>query len=189
MSFWSRRDLEEFGFAYLGNNVLISRKASIYHPELQSYGHNSRVDDFCTVSGRVTLGRNVHLSVGCNFAGGDPGITVGDFSGFAYGCQVFTQSADYLGNSLTNPTVPAHYRKEEWAPVSVGRHVAVGVNCVIFPGVRIGEGSSFGASAVIRESVAPWGVYLGNPPRRINERSQDLLKFEQMYLSEEEPLE
>ena len=35
-----------------------------------------------------------------------------DFSGLAYQVQVFTQSDDYSGRTLTNPTIPDEYRDD-----------------------------------------------------------------------------
>lgn len=55
MGFYSREQLEKIGFKFLGNNVLISDKTSIYSPENISIGNNVRVDDFSILSagGRV----------------------------------------------------------------------------------------------------------------------------------------
>ena len=49
-SFYSRSELEHIGFATIGKNVLLSRKASIYSPAMISIGDNVRIDDFCIVS-------------------------------------------------------------------------------------------------------------------------------------------
>lgn len=133
------------------------------------------------MSGSVTLGRNVHVAVQCNLAGGEPGITMEDFSGLAYGVQVFAQSDDYSGGHLTNPTVPDAYKQVIKKPVRLGRHVIVGASSVILPGVDIAEGCSVGALALVHKSTAPWGVYVGSPARRIKERRQDLLALEAAY--------
>ena len=56
MGFYSREQLEKIGFKFLGNNVLISDKTSIYSPENISIGNNVRVDDFSILSaGEGTL--------------------------------------------------------------------------------------------------------------------------------------
>lgn len=82
------------GFARLGRNVKISDKASIYEAEKMEIGDNSRIDDFCVVSGKIVMGRNVHIAPLCLVAGGNPGITFEDFSGLAYHVQAnYTWSA------------------------------------------------------------------------------------------------
>ena len=43
-----------------------------------------------------------------------------------------------------------------------------------------------GAQSLVKESLAPWGMYAGCPVRRIRERSRALLKHEAAFLNEEE---
>ena len=111
MAWMSRRKLRQLGFAHLGAEVKVSTRAVIYNPDRTSIGDYSRIDDFCVLSGKVTLGRNVHIAVFVNLAGAEAGITVSDFAGISYASQVFAQSDDYTGVALTRPTVPVRYTK------------------------------------------------------------------------------
>lgn len=182
--FLTQSQLDALGFKSLGKNVRISDKAAIYNCDQITVGDNSRIDDFCVISGRVTIGRNVHIAVFCNIAGGVEGITFEDFAGLAYGCHVFSQSDDYSGRTMTNPTVPAQYKRETMRAVVIGRHSIVGTNSLIFPGVHLGEGTSVGALSMVTHSTEPWGVYFGAPAKRIKERRRDLLALEAAYLAE-----
>ena len=184
MAFLNNNELEKIGFAKLGKNVLISDKCSIYNPDLMSVGDNSRIDDFCVISGNVSLGRNVHIAVYCNVAGGEKGIMMEDFSGLAYNVNVFSQSDDYSGLSLTNPTVPDEYKKETKASVLIKKHVIVGTGSVIFPGVTIEEGCSIGALSLVIRSTKPWGIYVGVPAKQVGERKKDMLELEKKYIEE-----
>lgn len=183
MAYLTESELKNKGFKHVGANVRISEDARIYSPELISIGDNTRIDDFCVVSGLVTFGRNVHIAPQCLVAGGEKGITFADFSGLAYQCQVFAQSDDYSGRTLTNPTVPADYKAEKKAPVVLGRHVIVGAGSLVFPGVNIADGCSVGALSLVNKSTDSWGIYVGNPAKRVKEREKDLLDLEQRYLS------
>lgn len=185
MAFLSEQALAEMGFKHIGKNVKISNKASIYNPELMSIGDHSRIDDFCVISGKVTIGRNVHIAIFCNVGGGELGVTMEDFSGLAYGCQVFSQSDDYSGETLTNPTVPDIYKKETKKPVLIKRHSIVGTYSIILPGVTLEEGTSVGAHSMVVKSTEPWSIYFGLPAKRIKARSQALLELEKQYLSSE----
>lgn len=185
MAFLSLDQLKAYGFKKLGKNVRISEKASIYNPEFMEIGDNSRVDDFCVLSGRISIGRNVHIAVFCNVAGGSEGIVFEDFSGLAYGCHVMTQTDDYTGRTLTNPTVPAKYKKETKRRVHIGRHCIVGTSSIIFPGVTLQEGTSVGAMSMVTKSTEPWTVYFGIPAKRLKSRKQDLLDLEREYLAED----
>jgi len=184
MAFLSDEQLVALGFKSLGKNVRISEKASIYNPENIEIGDNSRIDDFCVISGRVEIGRNVHIAVFCNVAGGENGVFLADFSGLAYGCHVFSQSDDYSGKSLTNPTVPDKYKVEAKAAVHLERHVIIGACSIILPGVTIAEGTSVGAMSMVTKTTLPWSVYFGIPAKKIKERHRDLLNLEKEYLRE-----
>lgn len=184
MSFISQCELEKIGFKKLGKNVKISDKASLYDVEKIEIGDNSRIDDFCVVSGNVKIGRNVHITIFCNIAGGEPGITISDFSTLAYGCHVFSQSDDYSGESMTNSTVPKKYKLEKFEPVFIGKNVIVGARSVILPGCNIADGCSIGAMTLVTKPTLPWGIYFGVPARRIKERKKNLLELERQYLLE-----
>ena len=185
MSYLTRAQLITMGFKFVGENVRVSDKASIYNADQIEIGNNSRIDDFCVVSGKVVIGRNVSVAVFCNIAGGSEGVTLDDFSALAYGCQVFSQSDDYTGQWMTNPTVPAKYKRETKRPVHIGRHCIVGTNSVIFPGVTLGEGCAVGAMTLVTTSTKEWSVYFGIPAKRLKERRRELLQLEQEYLNSE----
>jgi galactoside O-acetyltransferase len=185
VAYLSQDQLDRMGFLSLGRDVRLSDRAAIHDADRIRIGDHSRIDDFCVVSGRVTIGRNVHLAVFCNVAGGEPGVTFGDFSGLAYGCHVFTQSDDYGGATLTNPTVPDRFKHETKAAIVIGRHVIVGTGSLILPGVALAEGTSVGAHSMVTRSTEAWSIYYGTPARRIRERRRDLLALEQAYLASE----
>ena len=185
MSFLSQSQLNEIGFKFLGHNVKISDKCVIYNPELIEIGDNSRVDDFCVVSGRVIIGKNVHITVYCNIAGGVPGVFIDDYSTVAYGCHIMSQSDDYTGETMTNSTIPKKYKSETYKCVSIGKHVIVGAGSIILPGCNIEEGCSVGAMSLINKSTYPWGIYFGVPAKRIKDRSKKLLNHFEEYLKDD----
>lgn len=184
MAFLSQECIASIGFKFLGANVKISDKCSIYNPELISINDNSRIDDFCLLSGNITIGKNVHIAAYCNLAGGELGIEMEDFSGLAYGCHVFTQSDDYSGASMTNPTIPKKYKNETFKKVLISKHVIIGTASIILPGVQIAEGCSVGAMSMLTKSTKPWGIYFGIPAKRIKERKKDIIELERLFLDE-----
>ena len=184
MAFLSEKQLSELRFKSLGKNVKISCRASIYNPELIDIGDNSRIDDFCVVSGRVVIGRNVHIAVFCNVAGGESGVFIEDFSGLAYGCHVFSQSDDYSGATLTNPTVPDRFKKVDKRRVVIERHCIVGACSVVLPGVTLEEGAAIGAMSMVSKDAEAWSIYFGAPAKRIKNRQKVLLELASSYLSE-----
>jgi len=185
MAYYTSEQLLEKGFKSIGKNVKISDKASIYNCEQIEIGDNSRIDDFCVISGKIKIRKNVHIAPFCLVAGGEQGIILEDFSGLAYQVQVFTQSDDYSGSTLTNPTIPEKYKKEFKKEVIIGRHSIVGAGSIIMPGVILADGTSIGAMSLVRKNTEPWSIYLGNPAKKIKNRKKDLLELEKEYLKNE----
>jgi acetyltransferase-like isoleucine patch superfamily enzyme len=182
MAFLSQTELNKLGFKALGKHVRISDKASIYDHNQIEIGDYTRIDDYCVLSGRISMGRNVHVAVFCNLAGGEKGIQLDDFSGLAYACQVFTQSDDYSGKSMTNPTVPDEFKSETKKGIRIGKHCIVGANSLILPGVELAVGTAVGAMSMVTKSTEPWTIYFGIPAKKLKPRSDNLLKQEEIYL-------
>lgn len=171
-------------FKSIGRNVRISASCVIIGAENIEIGNNVRIDEFCTlkaVGGYIRLGSFIHLGGGCALYGRH-GIVMEDFSGLSAGARIFSGSDDYSGEHLTNPTVPDRFLKVSTGEIRLCRHVIVGAGSVILPGVHIGEGSAVGSLALVCKSLEPWGIYAGNPAKRIKKRSQRLLEMERELL-------
>lgn len=177
--------MNELGFKYIGKNVKISDKANIYNCNQIKIGDNSRIDDFCVISGNVQIGRNVHITPMCLVAGGEQGIIFEDFTTIAYGVKIFTQSDDYSGKTMTNSTIPKNYKNEFKAEVIIKKHSIIGAGSIIMPGVILAEGTSVGAMSLILKSTEPWGIYVGSPAKKLKNREKDLLELEKEYLVNE----
>ncbi|MCY1456182.1 dTDP-4-amino-4,6-dideoxy-D-glucose acyltransferase [compost metagenome] len=121
----------------------------------------------------------------CLIAGGEPGVFLSDFCTLAYGVKVFSQSDDYSGETLTNSLIPKKYKSEKFSSVNLEKHVIVGAGSIIFPGVTLAEGCSVGAMSLVNKSTQPWGIYVGNPARRLKDRKKDLLDLERKFMEEQ----
>jgi acetyltransferase-like isoleucine patch superfamily enzyme len=155
----------------VGQDVVIYERAKILAPERISIGDSVIVDDFAFISGGqdTRVGSFVHVAAFVLVAGGGR-LTLEDFAGLSGGVRLYTGDDDYLGGSLTGPTVPDAYREPVRSFVSVGRHCIVGANTVILPGVTIGEGAAVGANSLLKRDCDPWTVYVGTPARAVRER-------------------
>lgn len=183
-SFYSPEELAQIGFKSYGKNVQISRKASIYGASHISIGDNVRIDDFCILSGKITLGNYIHIAAYTALFSGKEEIEMHDFSCLSSRCAVYAKSDDYSGNCLTNPTIPEKYSNIINGKVTIGRHVLVGSGSTILPGVTIGEGTAVGSMSLINKSLDEWGIYVGIPCRYLRPRSKKLLTDEANFLEE-----
>ena len=180
--FYEKKELHKFNFNKLGNNVLISKAATLYKTEQMSFANDSRIDDFCALSGEVIIGSNVHITVHCSITASLSPIVIQDFVGIAANCHIFSSMDDFLGIGLTNPTVPMEFRNVSHGPVKISKHAIIGVGSVIFPNVTVGEGCAIGAMSLVNKSIDPWGVYVGVPVIRIKDRSKNLLEKEKQFI-------
>jgi acetyltransferase-like isoleucine patch superfamily enzyme len=160
MAYLSEEALQKMGFKAVGKNVKISDYASIYNPEMIELEDHSRIDDFCVISGRVSIGKYCHITPMCLVAGGLPGITLSDFCTLAYGVKVFAQSDDYSGSTMVSSLVPKQFKNEYLAEVCLEKQVIVGAGSIIFPGVIIREGCAIGAITLVNRSTQPWAFTL-----------------------------
>jgi dTDP-4-amino-4,6-dideoxy-D-glucose acyltransferase len=185
MAMLSREAIDSMGFASVGDNVQISDRASFYGTTRIALGSNVRIDDFCVLAagiGGIELGKYVHIAVGSSLIGAGK-ITLSDFSGLSSRISIYSSSDDYSGATMTNPTVPSEYTGVIHADVFLGKHVIVGSGSVILPGVTLEDGVAIGALSLVNRSCAAFGLYIGNPVRRIKERKRDLLEMEMALIS------
>lgn len=84
-------------------------------------------------------------------------IVIGDYSMLAVNTIVHTATH----NSELHPMWMERINR----PVSIGKHVWIGVGAIICPGVRIGDYSIIGAGSVITKHVPDCAVVVGNPAR------------------------
>jgi maltose O-acetyltransferase len=115
--------------------------------------------------GRVFIGRNSTIQIGCLFAGvGMADLRIGDNVAIAYRTVIVLGSHDVRSPGF-EPVV---------APVTIGDHAFVGVGAIVLSGVTIGEGAVIAAGTVVSKDVPPYAIVGGNPAERIGERRRDL---------------
>lgn len=183
-SFYTEAELKQIGFKKIGNNVLISRKASIYGADKMELGSNIRIDDFCFLSGRIILGNYIHISAYSLLIGGKEGIEMEDFSGISSKVTIYAITDDYSGEYLTNPTVSSKYTNHISKKVHLKKHVIIGTNSTLLPGVVLEEGVAIGAMSLVNKNIPAWKIAIGNPLRIIKERNKNILKLEEEFLKE-----
>ena len=161
-------------FARVGSDVMIWPLAKIVGAETISIGDSVIIDDFVFLAGgsSTTIGSFVHIASFVSITGGGA-LVVEDFAGISSGTRLFTGNDDYSGGCLTGPTVPEPYRVPIRSFVHIGKHVIIGANTVILPGVTIGEGVAIGANSLITRDCEPWTIYFGTPAKPIKPRRRD----------------
>jgi len=114
-------------------------------------------------------------------------LIIGKFCQIASGTQFIMGAANHRLCSAT--TYPFNIMSEAWAEIApvhlsqlphkgdtvIGNDVWFGRNCVVMPGVKIGDGAIVAAHSVVTKNVEPYSVVGGNPARFIKKRFDDEL--------------
>jgi acetyltransferase-like isoleucine patch superfamily enzyme len=138
------------GDIVIGDNVTLDGKISLKfaarfsdHPTLQ-IGDNTGIGHGCS----FTIGKLISIGKNCNLSGS---IEIMDSN---------AHRTDPTSRWKLEPPTP-----EEVRPVIIRDGVWIGQRCIIFPGVKIGEGSVIGAGSIVRSHVPAYSVVAGNPAK------------------------
>lgn len=142
----SKSELIAFGFTHVGKNTRVSRVARFYDIN-GSIGDGARVDDFAIITGNVSIGKHTHISPFCFLAGTGGQILMEEGSGMSAHVSVFTKSDDYREQACGT-------RRKVTGDVVIGKYSILGAQCVILPGVTIGNFCSIGVGCVLQDDVA-----------------------------------
>uniref|UniRef100_A0A7V3E740 Putative colanic acid biosynthesis acetyltransferase n=1 Tax=Ignavibacterium album TaxID=591197 RepID=A0A7V3E740_9BACT len=106
------------------------------------------IDQYVTIGPRVNIYNLSHVKIGKN--------------------TIISQDVYICGGThdYTNSRLPL-VRKE----IIIGNDVWIGAGAFIGPGVKIGNGVVIGARTVLVKDADPWSIYVGNPAKKIKERT------------------
>ena len=159
------------------------------------------MNEYCSISDNVKLGKNVKLSKFINLYG----CTIGDntkigafvevqknayiaanckISSHTFICEGVTIEDDvFIGHGVMfiNDTYPratangALQTEADWnvEPTVVKKGASIGSNCTILSHVTIGENAIIGAGSVVTKDVPPGTIVAGNPARIIRRIKDD----------------
>jgi len=180
--YYREHELRQMGFGAIGDNVRISSNCTILGLANIRIGSNVRIDGYSTLvapgDGYLHIGSFVFVG-GYSLLSAGAGIRLDDFVIVSQGCRIYSRNDDYSGEHLCGHNVPERYAGITSAAVHLRRHVMLGTGAVVFPGVEIGEGTAVGALSLVPRGLPEWGIFAGNPIRRLKDRSRRVLELEQ----------
>lgn len=175
--------MNTYALKFIGQHTTIFGWVKFIRPENIWVGDNARIEDFTMIAG----GRGDNLTIigdhcrVCCYSSilGNAGVTLVGYVGISPGCRLFSTSEAYVEPTLAGPTVMQKYRIQESGRILMERFTLLGANCVVLPGVTIGEGASVGACSLVKEDIEPWTLNAGVPTRQIKKRDKN--KVLEMY--------
>lgn len=105
----------------------------------------------------TTFGKDVFINSSCHFQD-QGGITIGDGTMIGHNVVLAT---------INHALEPEKNRRNSYAPITIGKHVWIGSNAAILPGVTIGDWAVVAAGAVVIKDVPPLAVVGGVPAKFI----------------------
>ncbi|UXE61021.1 MAG: acyltransferase [Woronichinia naegeliana WA131] len=132
---------------------------------------NVVIDSFVKIKpaggiGDILIGSNSIINSGCVLYSGN-GITIGKYVAIAANCTLAPVSHEYARRELL---IMSQGFRPSKGGILINDDVWIGANCVILDGVQIGFGCVIGASSLVRENLDNYGIYVGNPLKRIGVR-------------------
>jgi acetyltransferase-like isoleucine patch superfamily enzyme len=155
-------DARKGGSIMIEDNVLLNSRSWEYHINM----HSSVKLLADRPGAEVRIGENTRINGACVHAWNS--IHIGKNCLIAANTQIF----DASGHALSFPDVENRINTSGSArPIVVEDNVWIGANCIILPGVCIGNGSIIAAGSVVHEAVPPFVVAGGNPARVLKDYS------------------
>lgn len=112
-------------------------------------------------------------------------LIIGKFCSIACGTQFVMGTANHRINSITTypfnvfggaweENTPPHLSQLPYkGDIIIGNDVWIGRECVIMPGVKVGDGSIIATRSVVTKNIEPYSIVGGNPARFIKKRFDD----------------
>lgn len=116
-------------------------------------------DDPC-----LEIGSHTGIGHNCAFVVGKR-ISIGSNCRIAYSVQMFDTPGHPMDPETRKAGLPA--RNEDVQPIVIEDNVWIGSSSIVYPGVRIGQGSVVAAGSVVMNNVPANTVVAGNPARQI----------------------
>lgn len=157
---------------YCGGGVKINSLAKIAKPEVVELNDNCRLGDFSFIFGGkgVVIGKNTDFQPHTRIWGGGTCI-IGDRVSTGPGTTFLTATYSHEGGKFMVDGMEEGESEEQGGLCEIGNDVYIGANCVIMP-VKVGEGAVVAAGSFVTHNLKPWGIYAGNPAKRVGWREK-----------------
>src|SRR6201986_4604330 len=176
----ARKFVDYFHFMYLGmaNHIFNKIPSYFIRKMIYRYLYRMKIGRHSNIQMGVRVYAPWKISIGntCSIGhdsllDGRRGINIGNNVDIAGYVRIFT-----LGHDLNDPSY-----KTSGKPVTIEDEASVFTGAYILPGITIGRGSVVALGAVVTKNTEPWGIYGGNPAKKINTRNIDHLTYARNY--------
>jgi len=190
---WMRYQYYKRKFKSCGKKIIIDVGVIIGGSEYISIGDNVHIDKYCVIyagpadigrikrkhntayknkEGELIIGNNIHIVQFCIIMAYG-GVQIGDNCTLSAGTKIYSLSNlpyDPEDRTKVISIMPYNQAPFLMSPVCLSKNVWIGLDCILMPGVHIGE-NSFVVSRSLVMGTFPANSYIaGQPAARIRER-------------------
>lgn len=157
---------------YCGENVKIYNLAKIINPQYAEIDDNSIILDFTFIDAKESfkLGKYSCITWHCLIEGW-ANISIGNRCFLGPGVKLLGSTYKFNGY-YTCEHLPLGTHDTEFGDITICDDAYIGANTVVMPGVTIGEGAVIGSNSFVNKDIEPWGIFVGNPAKKIGERQK-----------------
>lgn len=159
---------------YCGRNVRIFQLAKIINPHCAEIDDNVIIYDFVFIDAQKSfkIGKYSTITWHC-LVEGAAHVEIGDRCFIGPGTKILASTYEFNGYYTTEHMAEGHdVSAIRYGDIKICDDAYIGANCVVMPGVTIGEGALVGSNAFVNKNLEPWGIYVGTPARKIGERQK-----------------
>lgn len=157
---------------YCGENVRIYNLAKIINPQFAEIDDNTSISDFVFIDAKKSfkIGKHSCITWHCLIEG-EAHVEIGDRCFLGPGTKILSSTYEFQGY-YTSQHLPGDAKSIRYGDIKICDDAYLGANCVVMPGVTIGEGALVGANSLVNRNLKPWGIYFGNPVKLIGTREK-----------------
>lgn len=157
---------------YCGNGVRIYDLAKIINPQYAEIDDYTSIGDFVFIDAKQSfkIGKYSCITWQCVIEG-EAHVEIGNRCFLGPGTKILSSTYEFQGY-YTSQHLPHDASAVRYGDIKICDDAYLGANCVIMPGVTIGEGALVGANSLVNRNLKPWGIYFGNPVKLIGTREK-----------------
>lgn len=110
------------------------------------------------IKANTNIGKSTVINSGAD-------ITIGENVLVSGNCYIQSSSHSFNKNNLIKS------QKHEHNPILIGNDVWIGANSSVLKGVKVSNGTILGANSLLNSDTEEYGIYVGNPAKKINVRN------------------
>lgn len=169
---------------YVGEEVVLYPLCKLIRPEHAQIDDFTRILDFTFIDAGKSLRIGKHSMITWQVViEGGANTYIGDRVFIGPGSRILT-STYKLHGFYSAEFVPEECHEIQYGDIKIMDDAYIGANCVIMPGVTIGEGAVAGANAMVTKDMEPWGIYVGTPAKKIGERKKPSKEMQEKLMQE-----